>query len=73
MLETFCHTGDEGTFLEMMSELYEMKINWLGSLSSEIFDTQKDVFIHPSFANILSTGDSWEVFVEDMCKEHFIE
>lgn len=26
MLETFCHTRDEGTSLEMMSELYEVDI-----------------------------------------------
>lgn len=40
MLETFCHTRDAGTLLEMMSELYERKIKWMGDLLSEILDTQ---------------------------------
>lgn len=42
MLETFCHTGDERTFQEIMSELYEGKIKYLGGLSSAVLDTQKD-------------------------------
>lgn len=36
MLETFCHTGHERTFQEMMSGLY------LG-LPSEVLDTQKHI------------------------------
>lgn len=55
MLETFCHTRDSGTFLDMMSELYGGKIKWLRGLSSEVLHTQKILELYlPKFLTAIN-------------------
>lgn len=55
MLETFCYTGDGGTFLEMRFKLYGGKIKWLGGLSSEVLHTPKILELYlPKFLAVIN-------------------